>query len=501
MQLIHKHCSQINHGIEFIENSLFSKSNHNISGIDIKQDKSDVLISLQHIKHLLKHHYKKNNNIKLPSCSEQEICTHFTRLSRKNFCIDTNSYPLGSCTMKYNPKINEWAARLYGFTSLHPYLPETHIQGALSIMYDLQNWLTIISGLNQTSLQVSAGAQGEFLGLLIMLKALKHKNIHKTEILIPDSAHGTNSATAAFFGLKVISIKSNQHGYININEIQKKINKNTLGIMITNPNTLGIFEKNILEISKIIHNYNGFVYGDGANLNALMGIVKPRDLGIDIMHFNLHKTFSTPHGGGGPGGSAISVSKTLSPFLPCPLIKINHENKYYLHYDNPLSVGKIRSFYGNFGIMIRAWTYIKELGCHGLKRASELAVLNANYIKSKLKPYFNIPYNTDCLHEIIINDKKQKKYDIETKHIAKRLIDYGIHPPTIYFPLIVPNAIMIEPTETENKKSLDKLCDAFISIALESMNNNAIIKSAPNYSMINKLNETIAARKPILTFI
>ena len=491
--------SQAGSGTEFIEPLIFEKGSSGRCGIDFDDDDYDDIISTEDVKLMLNSHCKKSELL-LPYCSEPEVCIHFTRLSQKNFCIDTNSYPLGSCTMKYNPKINEWAARLTGFTSLHPYMPEVNIQGALSIIYDLQIWLNEIGGFFETSFQPSAGAQGEFSGILMILAALRKRKEKRCKILIPKSAHGTNPATAGFFNLKVVSINSDLNGFIDINDIKKKMDRKTVGIMITNPNTLGIFEKNIIEISKIIHKYGGFVYGDGANLNALMGIVKPADLGIDIMHFNLHKTFTTPHGGGGPGAGAVGASKNLAEFLPSPLVNLKN-NKYYFDYKRPLSIGRIRSFYGNFGMMVRAWTYIREMGYNGLKKASELAVLNANYVKAKLKSNYNLPYISDCLHEVVFDDKIQQLNDISTIDIAKRLIDYGIHPPTIYFPLIVSGALMIEPTESESKESLDKMCDAFISIAIESIENPKIIKSAPNNTLLSRLDEVYAIKKPILKWM
>lgn len=468
---------------DFSENLIFEHGSPGRCGIDLpKLDMPDSAVS-----DLLRQDMR-TDSLLLPECSEPEVNRHFTRLSRWNFSIDTNTYPLGSCTMKYNPRINEWAGRLEGFTKLHPYLPESRLQGALELMWNLQNYLAEIGGFQAVSLQPAAGAHGEFTGVMMIGAALKAKGETRTKMIVPHSAHGTNPATAAFFGYEIVSIETGSDGLINMAEFKSKLDSQCAGIMITNPNTLGLFEKNISEICKQVHDVGGFVYGDGANLNALMGMARPGDFGIDAMHFNLHKTFTTPHGGGGPGCGAVGVSKALEAFLPTPIIGKNET--YFFDDDRPQSIGRIRSFYGNFGMMIRALTYIRELGAEGLKQASERAVLNANYVKARLKNHYTLPYDTDCLHEVVFTHQ-------HTLDIAKGLIDYGVHPPTIYFPLIVSGALMIEPTETESKEELDNLCDAFIKVSQE---NPEKLRSTPFNTALGRLNEARAARNPILVY-
>ncbi len=485
---------------DFNEPLLFEKKNTGCFGVDLPESEVSHQISDNLVAQALGDQKRgEKENLSLPECSEPEICRHFTRLSRWNFSIDTNSYPLGSCTMKYNPRINEWAGRLPGFSQLHPYLPEERLQGALSIMWDLQNSLSEIGGFSQTTLQPSAGAQGEFVGVMMIKAALKARGENRTKMLVPQSAHGTNPATAAFFGFEVVSLRSTPDGCIDLEDIKAKMNEDTAGIMITNPNTLGIFEKDIVTISHMVHDQGGFVYGDGANLNALMGIARPGDFGIDVMHFNLHKTFTTPHGGGGPGCGAVGAAKSLTPFLPIPLVAQKEDGTFYFDSDRPSSIGKVRSFYGNFGMMVRAWTYIREMGPTGLKKASELAVLNANYIRARLKDHFHLAYQTDCLHEVVFTDKwQQEKNHVSTLDMAKRLIDHGIHPPTIYFPLVVAGALMIEPTETESKSQVDATCEAFIEVANEAKTNPENLKSAPQNTAMKRLDEAFAARNPVL---
>lgn len=480
---------------DFDEGLVFEHGSVGRTGVDLctHEDSQKIAIDLGD--------EARTTELTLPELSEPEVCRHYTRLSRWNFSIDTNSYPLGSCTMKHNPRINEWAARLPGFSQLHPYLPTSRIQGALEIMYDLQNWLSEIGGFSATTLQPAAGAHGEFVGIMMIKAALQAMGEHRTKMLVPQSAHGTNPATAAFFGFEIVPLKAGSDGCIDMGDFKEKMNSDVAGIMITNPNTLGLFEKDILSISNIVHEHRGFVYGDGANLNALMGIARPGDFGIDAMHFNLHKTFTTPHGGGGPGCGAVGVSKALQDFLPTPLVKKLDDETFAFDEDKPLSIGQVRAFYGNFGMMLRAWTYIREMGAPGLKRASELAVLNANCIRAKLKDYYHMPYQTDCLHEVVFTDKKQHEHHISTLDIAKRLIDYGIHPPTIYFPLVVNGAMMIEPTETESREQIDAICKAFITVAKEAQTDPEKLKSAPHSTSRRRLNEAQAARNPILKWI
>jgi glycine dehydrogenase subunit 2 len=468
---------------DFSENLIFEQGSPGRCGIDLPA----VHLSDDVVEELLGEHARLDSPV-LPECSEPEVNRHFTRLSRWNFSIDTNTYPLGSCTMKYNPRINEWAGRLGGFAALHPYLPESRLQGALELMWELQNYLAEIGGFKAVSLQPAAGAHGEFAGIMMIHAALKARGETRTKMIVPHSAHGTNPATAAFFGYEIISVETGPDGLIDMAEFKSKLDNQCAGIMITNPNTLGLFEKNISEICRLVHEVGGFVYGDGANLNALMGMARPGDFGIDVMHFNLHKTFTTPHGGGGPGCGAVGVSKELEPFLPTPIVVRGEE--FYFDYDRPQSIGRIRSFYGNFGMMVRAFTYIRELGGEGLKQASERAVLNANYVRAKLQGTYTLPYDTDCLHEVVFTHK-------HTLDIAKGLIDRGVHPPTVYFPLIVSGALMIEPTETESKEELDKLCEAFIEVAKEDLEK---LKNAPFNTALGRLNEAQAARNPVLVY-
>lgn len=443
----------------------------------------------------------RSTGLVLPQLSEPEVCRHYTRLSRWNFAIDTGPYPLGSCTMKHNPRINEWAARLPGFALLHPYMPESHLQGALELMWWLQKDLAEIGGFEEITLQPAAGAHGEFVGVMAIVEALKARGEKRTRILVPESAHGTNPATAAFFGLEIVSLSTNADGRVSAATVAEKMSTDIAGLMITNPNTIGIFESEIVDICEIVHKKGGYVYGDGANLNALLGVARPGDLGIDVMHYNLHKTFTTPHGGGGPGCGAVGAVKSLAPFLPAPIVKKNSDGTFCFDYNRPQSMGRVRSFYGNFGMMVRAFTYIREMGPSGLKAASERAVLNANYIRARLKDHFHIAYASDCLHEVVITDKKQKlEHGVSTLDIAKRLLDFGIHPPTIYFPLVVQGAMMIEPTETETKEDLDVICNALIAIAEEAKSNPEKVKSAPHNTAIGRLDEALAARRPVLTW-
>jgi glycine dehydrogenase subunit 2 len=444
----------------------------------------------------------RGNIPNFPQLSEFEVVRHFTRLSQLNHSIDGGFYPLGSCTMKYNPKINDAVASLTGFTLLHPYLPERYSQGALALMFDLQEALKEITGLAACSLHPAAGAHGELVGVKMIhayhrQKGEKQRNI----ILTPDSAHGTNPASAALSGFGVRELKSNEKGYIDIEEVEKKMDDTVAAIMITVPNTLGIFEKNIVEIAKIVHDRGGLVYCDGANLNALVGQIDFAKMGVDVMHINLHKTFSTPHGGGGPGAGPVVVSSRLENFLPTPLIRKDKDGRYSLDENIPHSVGKFRTFYGNFGMLVRALCYIFAFGKEKISQISEVAVLNANYLKQQLKPYYHLPYETETLHEAVFSDKIQnREQHVTTMDIAKRLMDFGFHPPTVYFPLIVRGAMMIEPTESEPKKELDRFVAAMIHIAKEAQENPERVKSAPHTAGVKRMDETLAARNPILTW-
>lgn len=433
----------------------------------------------------------------LPELSEADVVRHFVKLSTLNYNKDAGFYPLGSCTMKYNPKIADEIARYECFSGTHPYQRSETCQGNLELMYDLEKYLAEISGLDAVTLIPAAGAHGEMTGMLVVRAYHESKGSPRNQVIIPDSAHGTNPASTAICGYKVVEIKSGPDGLIDPNEVEKVMTEDTAGIMITNPNTLGLFDKNIAQIAKIVHAKGGLVYLDGANLNAMMGISRPGDCGVDVMHFNLHKTFSTPHGGGGPGSGPVGVKKILEPFLPVPRI-IKTGDTYSLNYNCPNSIGRVKAFLGNFGIMLRAYAYIRELGPEGLKKASEMAVLNSTYIKEKLSSFYDLPYDGSTLHECVFSDKIQGQNGIKTLDIAKRLMDYGFHPPTIYFPLIVHGAIMIEPTETENKETCDQFIEAMIAIAKECETDPELVKNAPYTTYRKRLDETKAVREPVL---
>jgi len=438
----------------------------------------------------------------LPQLYELDVVRHYTRLSQWNFGVDSGMYPLGSCTMKYNPKTNEVQAARQGFASAHPLAGEEFSQGALKLMYDLEQALGEITGFPAVTLQPAAGAHGELAGILMFHAYHEKKGRQRSKIIIPDTAHGTNPASASLCGYASVSVKSGEKGILEPEAVAAIMDEDTAGIMITNPNTLGLFEENIKEICEIVHAKGGLVYGDGANMNAIMGIVKPGDLGIDVLHLNLHKTFSTPHGGGGPGCGTVSVVKELIPFLPVPRIEKNRTGKqldtYKFVTDCPDTIGRMHTFYGHFGVMVRAWAYILSMGPKGLKDASTLAVLNANYIKESLKDTLNLPYDRPCMHECVFNDKFQQEHHITTMDMAKRLLDYGFHPPTVYFPLVVDAAFMVEPTETESKENIDQFIDAVKAIAAEARENPELLKKAPLLTKVTRLDEVAAARKPCL---
>ncbi|MDI6840381.1 MAG: aminomethyl-transferring glycine dehydrogenase subunit GcvPB [bacterium] len=438
--------------------------------------------------------YQRQSIPRLPELSEPEVMRHFTNLSTLNYHIERGFYPLGSCTMKYNPKVNEYIARLPGFTELHPLQPESTVQGSLELIYELERLLTEISGMDNVSLQPVAGAHSELASLLIVRKYFNKRGENRNKILIPDSAHGTNPASSVLTGFEPISIKSNEYGLVDLNTLCKAMGTDVACLMLTIPNTLGLFESQIDEIAKIVHENGGLLYLDGANLNAFLGITKPSDMGFDIMHFNLHKTFGTPHGTGGPGGGGIGVKGFLEPFLPVPRVE-KIKNEYKLSYDFPDSIGRVHSFYGNFGVCVKAYAYIKMLGANGLKGVAENAVINANYLMTVLKEYYELPYPGPCMHEFVLSGDKQKALGIKTLDIAKRLLDYGFHPPTIYFPLIVHEALMIEPTETESIETLDSFIDAMIKIDKEARENPDILRSAPHNTPVRRLDEVKAARE------
>ncbi|NLB43089.1 MAG: aminomethyl-transferring glycine dehydrogenase subunit GcvPB [Clostridiales bacterium] len=435
---------------------------------------------------------------KLPEVSEVDVIRHYTNLSQKNYAVDLGIYPLGSCTMKYNPKINEEAARMAGCAQGHPLQPAETAQGALQLMWELEDMLCKITGMTAFSMQPSAGAQGEALGLMIIRAYHQSRGDSKrNKIIVPDSAHGTNPASAAMVGMDVVEVRSNEDGGVDVDALKEILSDEIAGLMLTNPSTLGLFEKNIVGIADAVHEAGGLLYYDGANANAIMGITRPGDMGFDVLHLNLHKTFSTPHGGGGPGAGPVGVAKHLEEFLPVPVIT-KKQDKYDLDYDRPLSVGKVKGFYGNFGVLVRAYTYILTMGAEGLKRVSEMAVLNANYMMDRLKEYYELPYDQTCMHEFVISYLKNNPADINTKQIAKRLLDFGVHPPTTYFPLIVHEAMMIEPTETESLESMDEYISAMIQIAKEAVEDPEIIQTAPHNTPIKLLDEVSAARNPVV---
>ncbi|MEL5898571.1 aminomethyl-transferring glycine dehydrogenase subunit GcvPB [Clostridium sporogenes] len=447
---------------------------------------------------LLPKNLLREDEIELPEVSEVDVVRHYTALSNKNYTVDNGFYPLGSCTMKYNPKINEDIAAVSGFSKIHPLQDENISQGALELMYDLKTKLCEITGLYDFTLQPAAGAHGEYTGLLI-IKAYHEKrgDTKRTKIIVPDSAHGTNPASASVAGFDIVEIKSGEDGRVSIEELKKVLNDEIAGLMLTNPSTLGLFEKDIKLISELVHEAGGLLYYDGANLNAIMGIARPGDMGFDVCHLNMHKTFSTPHGGGGPGSGPVGVKKHLAKFLPIPTIE-KENDKFILDYNREDSLGKIRSLYGNFGVMVKAYAYILTMGKEGLKAASHNAVLNANYIKESLREYYNIGKDDICKHEVILSTLKENPHHITTLDIAKRLIDYGVHPPTVYFPLIIEEALMIEPTESESKETVDEFIDAMKKIAVEAKENPELLHEAPVNAPVRRLDQVKAARKPIL---
>ncbi|MEW6672938.1 MAG: aminomethyl-transferring glycine dehydrogenase subunit GcvPB [Thermodesulfobacteriota bacterium] len=432
-----------------------------------------------------------------PELSEIDVVRHYTRLSQWNFGVDTGMYPLGSCTMKYNPKVHERLSGLNGFSNAHPLLPAGLMQGALQLMFELQNYLAEITGLDAVSLQPAAGAQGELAGMLMLYAYHRRNGRPRSKILVPDTAHGTNPASAALCGFQPVPVGSNEQGILSPGRVADLMDEDTAGIMLTNPNTLGFFEENIKAIAEIVHAKGGQVYCDGANLNAVMGMVHMGAMGVDVMHLNLHKTFSTPHGGGGPGSGPVCAKSHLAPFLPIPRI-IKTDGGYGLSEDFPDAIGKLHAFWGNFGVMIKAYCYILSMGPEFLKKASQLAVLNANYIKDSLKDVFHLAYDKPCMHECVFSDKLQKSHGITTLDIAKRLMDYGFHPPTIYFPLVVSGAIMIEPTETESLENINEFIDACKAVAKEAAAGPETLKQAPVRTRLKRLDEATAARRPCL---
>ena len=440
----------------------------------------------------------RKDAIGLPQLSELDVMRHYKELSDRNFCIEKGFYPLGSCTMKYNPKVNELLASLEGFTNLHPLQSDEDSQGALELMYELQEKLKYITGMDAITLQPAAGAHGELTGMMVIKKYFETiGETNRTKVIIPDSAHGTNPASAKMCGFEIVEVKSNEKGQVDIEALKALLDENVAAIMMTNPNTLGIFEEKVLEISDLLHKNGSLLYYDGANFNAIMGWTNPALMGFDVVHLNLHKTFATPHGGGGPGAGPVGVVAKLKEFLPTPIIE-KVDGKFIRNYNLPNSIGKVRSFYGNFGVLVRAYAYILMMGSN-LKLASADAVLNANYIKERLKEAYDLPYDEPCMHEFVLSGERQHHQGVSTLGIAKRLMDSNCHPPTIYFPLIVHEAIMIEPTETESKEVLDNFIDTMLKIAREIQENPEEVLKSPQTTPIKKVDETLAARQPNLT--
>ena len=434
----------------------------------------------------------------IPDLSEMDVVRHYTRLSQWNFGVDTGMYPLGSCTMKYNPKVNERLAALPGFAGAHPLLPYALSQGALRMIRELEGLLAEITGLDAVTLQPAAGAQGELTGMLIIHAYHKSRGGNRTKIIIPDTAHGTNPSSAALCGFQPVPVKSSEKGILSEEVVARTMDEETAGIMVTNPNTLGLFEENIRKVAEIVHSKGGLVYCDGANMNAIMGVVHMGKIGVDLLHLNLHKTFSTPHGGGGPGSGPVCVKALLEPFLPVPRV-IEENGRYHFSEQFPDTIGRVQAFFGNFGVMVKAYGYIMSMGAENLKKASQLAVLNANYIKERLKDVYHLPFDRPCMHECVFTDKFLKAHKVTTLDLAKGLMDYGFHPPTIYFPLVVNDAIMIEPTETECKEDIDLFIEALKSLADEAFKNPETLQDAPTKCKVRRLDETTAARKPRLT--
>jgi len=433
-----------------------------------------------------------------PEVSEVDVIRHFTRLSTWNHSIDAGMYPLGSCTMKYNPRINERVSGFEGFANSHPLMPESMVQGNLQVLKTMGDLLAEITGMDRVTFQPPAGASGELTGVMMIRACLASRGDARKKILIPDSAHGTNPASAAIAGYSVESLKSDTHGCINLDALDQAMTADVAALMLTNPNTLGIFEPNIIRITELVHSRGGLVYMDGANLNALMGLTRPGDFGIDVLHINLHKTFSTPHGGGGPGAGPVAVRRVLEPFLPVPTVEVDESGSYFLNYERPQSIGKVKAFYGNFGTVVRALCYVLANGAKGLTEASQVAILNANYIKHGLKGVYDLPYDEPVLHEVVFSSKMQAQHHVSVMDIAKRLMDYGFHPPTVAFPLIVPGALMIEPTESEGREELDLFIDAMKSIAEEAESNPELLRHSPYTTRVKRLDEVQAARHPIL---
>lgn len=442
--------------------------------------------------------HRRTRPAALPEVSELDVVRHYTALSHRNFSIDEGFYPLGSCTMKYNPKINEDAARHPGFARLHPYAPEDLAQGALQLLWELERDLAEVTGMDRVTFQPAAGAHGELLALLMISRYFEDRGEHRSTVVVPDSAHGTNPASATLAGYKVLEVKSDPRGNIDLDALRAVLTRDVAALMFTNPNTLGLFEEQIVDVTRAVHAVGAQLYLDGANFNAILGVTRPGDQGFDVMHLNLHKTFTTPHGGGGPGAGAVGVRSHLVPFLPVPTVE-RIGQRFALDYDRPKTIGKMRAFYGNFGNLVRAYAYIRTMGATGLRAAAETAVLNANYMMARLREHFDLPYDRICKHEFVLSGRRQRdRYHVTTRDMAKRILDYGFHAPTIYFPLIVEEAIMIEPTETESLQTLDAFIAAMTEIAREAQTDPDVVRTAPHETVVTRLDEVTAARRPDL---
>ncbi len=472
------------------ELNIFERSRRGRRGFSLPNTRIDA----KPLDTLIDTRFLRDDPPELPEVPESEVVRHFISLSVRNHHIDKGFYPLGSCTMKYNPKINERTCRLAGFSCAHPFQSDTTAQGALELMFATSEYLSEIAGMHTVSLQPVAGAQGEFCGLLITRKYHEKQGRQRKYVILPDSSHGTNPASVILAGYQVKQVKSSANGTLSANDLRGVVDEDTAAVMLTNPNTLGLFETEIEEIAKIVHDAGALLYMDGANLNAQLGIVRPGDLGFDIVHFNLHKTFSSLHGGGGPGSGPVGVTEALEPFLPLPVVARDRSREsFYLSYDRPDSIGKLHAFYGNFGVVVRACTYILMNGAEGLREVSESAIVNANYLKEKLKDKFDLPYPQHCMHEFVLSGNSQKKRGIRTVDMAKRMLDFGVHAPTCYFPLIVPEAMMIEPTDTETRETLDRFVEIMMQIDREVDENPQALKDAPQNTPVRRLDERKAA--------
>jgi glycine dehydrogenase subunit 2 len=447
------------------------------------------------VEKLLPKELRRQGSLGLPEVPESDVVRHYTRLSSLNYNVDRGMYPLGSCTMKYNPKVNEEMAALEGFAGLHPNLPEMETQGALELMWGLETLLKEISGMDRVTLQPAAGAQGELTGLMMIRAYHTNRGESRSKILIPDSAHGTNPASAALCGYAAVPVPSGTDGRVDLDALKRELSAECAAVMLTNPNTLGLFESDVREVADVTHEAGALLYLDGANLNAIVGLARPKEMGFDVVHFNLHKTFSSPHGGGGPGSGPVGVVKELEPMLPLPVLERGPGGRLFWDFERPGSIGSVHAFYGNFAVMLRAYCYIRTLGAEGLEEVSRRAVLNANYLLARLKDTFELPYNSHCMHEFVLSGSRQKAKGVRTLDMGKRLLDYGLHAPTVYFPLIVPEALMIEPTETESKAELDRLVEAMLRIAKEVEEDPEKVKRAPHDTPVRRLDEARAARQ------